>query len=214
MKKDRKNDNITILFMIILSLMIVRICDANRQKHFLSTKSYSVTESTSVQESIVEVKEDKIEKRIVVDDTTNLETYINNRYPKVPKKVAKKIAAKVVKYSEKHKVKLSVIVAIIEVESKFNSAASSGKGDEGLMQVRYSVWKKKFNIKRKKDLYDINKNIEIGVSILKYYLDRSHGNISLALHKYCGSNKSRYTSKVNKAMKRYNRWRVNEEETT
>jgi soluble lytic murein transglycosylase-like protein len=212
MKKDRKNDNITILFMIILSLMIVRICDANRQ--ILSTKSYSVTENTSVQKNIEEVKEDKIEKRIVVDDTINLETYINNRYPKVPKKVAKKIAAKVVKYSEKHKVKLPFIVAIIEVESKFNSMASSGKGDEGLMQVRYSVWKKKFNIKRKKDLYDINKNIEIGVSILKYYLDRSHGNISLALHKYCGSNKSRYTSKVNKAMKRYNRWRVNEEETT
>lgn len=208
MKKDRKNDNITILFMIILSLMIVRICDANRQ--ILSTKSYSVAESTPVQVSVEKVKEDKIEKRIVVDDTTNLETYINNRYPKVPTRAAKKIAAKVVKYSKKHKVKLSVIVAIIEVESKFNKSASSGKGDEGLMQVRYSVWKKKFKIKRKKDLYDINTNIDIGVSILKYYLNRSHGDISLALYKYSGANKSRYTSKVHRAMKRYTRWRSNE----
>lgn len=208
MKKDRKNDNITILFMIILSLMIVRICDANRQ--ILSTKSYSVTESTPVQVGVEKVKEDKIEKRIVVDDTTNLETYINNRYPKVPTRAAKKIAAKVVKYSKKHKVKLSVIVAIIEVESKFNKSASSGKGDEGLMQVRYSVWKKKFKIKRKKDLYDINTNIDIGVSILKYYLNRSHGDISLALYKYSGANKSRYTSKVHRAMKRFTRWRSNE----
>lgn len=208
MKKDRKNDNITILFMIILSLMIVRICDANRQ--ILSTKSYSVAESAPVQVSVEKVKEDKIEKRIVVDDTTNLETYINNRYPKVPTRAAKKIAAKVVKYSKKHKVKLSVIVAIIEVESKFNKSASSGKGDEGLMQVRYSVWKKKFKIKRKKDLYDINTNIDIGVSILKYYLNRSHGDISLALYKYSGANKSRYTSKVHRAMKRFTRWRSNE----
>lgn len=189
--------------------MIVRICDANRQ--ILSTKSYSVTESASVQKNIEEVKEDKIEKRIVVDDTANLETYINNRYPKVPTKVAKKIAAKVTKYTALYNVPLPVIVGIIEVESKFNKSASSGKGDEGLMQIRYSVWKKEFKIKKRRDLYDINTNLKVGIAIFDLMLHKSKGNLNRALGRYCGSSKGAYAKRVYVAVRRFERWQQKRE---
>lgn len=137
-----------------------------------------------------------------------IQSYIINKY-KINSAKAKTIAENTVKQCEKNGVPVKIAVAIMEVESRFKHSASSGKGDEGLMQVRYKVWKKKYRIKNRKDLHKIDRNIAIGVSILGYYLHRSAGNIEKALSRYSGGKSSKkrlYTKKILKRVREFTLW--------
>ena len=93
------------------------------------------------------------------------------------------------------KVHPELVLAIIEVESYFNHFAISRAGAQGLMQVM-PFWLKEIG-RPNDNLFDIRTNLRMGCTILKYYLDKSKGDLVEALQRYNGSLRSnRYSDKV------------------
>lgn len=78
-----------------------------------------------------------------------------------------------------------LVLALIQVESNFNQFAISGAGARGLMQVM-PFWLKAIG-KPHDSLFDVRTNLRYGCTILKYYLDKEHGNLVRALARYNGS---------------------------
>lgn len=88
-----------------------------------------------------------------------------------------------------------IVLAVIQIESHFNSYAVSSVGAQGMMQVM-PFWKKE--IGRKQDnLIDMRTNLKYGCTILRHYLDKAKGDWTEALARYNGSyGKTRYPRKV------------------
>jgi soluble lytic murein transglycosylase-like protein len=81
--------------------------------------------------------------------------------------------------------KPEVVLAVIEVESRFDRFAVSRVGAQGMMQVM-PFWKNE--IGRPDDNLTITPiNLRYGCTILKYYLDKENGNLRTALADYNGS---------------------------
>lgn len=78
-----------------------------------------------------------------------------------------------------------LVMAVIDVESRFNRWATSSAGAVGLMQVM-PFWPKQLGMNNSQ-LVEIPHNIRMGCTILKYYLDRERGDYSRALARYNGS---------------------------
>jgi soluble lytic murein transglycosylase-like protein len=88
-----------------------------------------------------------------------------------------------------------LVLAVIEVESYFDRFAISSAGAQGLMQVM-PFWLKEIG-RPGDNLFDIRTNLRMGCTILKYYLDKSKGDLVEALQRYNGSLRSnRYSDKV------------------
>ena len=78
-----------------------------------------------------------------------------------------------------------LVLALINVESKFDPYAVSRSGAVGLMQIM-PFWLKL--IGRPNDsLVHAPTNLRMGCTILKYYLDKSNGDIREALQRYNGA---------------------------
>ena len=95
-----------------------------------------------------------------------------------------------------------LVLAVIEVESNFSQYAISVAGARGLMQVM-PFWLKEIG-KPGDSLFRIQTNLRFGCTILKYYLQKEKGNLHAALKRYNGTRESRYSFKVDKALK--TRW--------
>ncbi len=99
-----------------------------------------------------------------------------------------------------------LVLAVIDIESRFDHYAISRAGAVGLMQIM-PFWLKELN-RSDDDLFDINTNLAMGTTILRFYLDKERGNISRALARYNGSlGSNRYPSKVLREYR--NKWQVN-----
>lgn len=97
-----------------------------------------------------------------------------------------------------------LVLAVIEVESRFDKFAISRAGARGLMQVM-PFWLKEIG-RPEDNLFDMKTNLRMGCTILKHYLDKERGNLTHALARYNGSLHSyKYTNKVFRALDR--RWR-------
>ena len=93
------------------------------------------------------------------------------------------------------KVHPELVLAVIEVESYFDHFAISSAGALGLMQVM-PFWLKEIG-RPNDNLFDIRTNLRMGCTILKFYLDKSKGDLVEALQRYNGSLRSnRYSDKV------------------
>jgi soluble lytic murein transglycosylase-like protein len=88
-----------------------------------------------------------------------------------------------------------LVLAVIDIESRFDRFAISRVGARGLMQVM-PFWLQE--LKRPEDnLFDITINLRMGCTILRYYLDKSNGDLRVALARYNGSmGKRKYPDKV------------------
>ena len=88
-----------------------------------------------------------------------------------------------------------MVLAVIDIESAFNAYAVSSAGAQGLMQVM-PFWLDE--IGRPGDrLIEIDTNLRMGCTILKYYYDMENGDWTRALARYNGSLGSRkYPEKV------------------
>lgn len=75
-----------------------------------------------------------------------------------------------------------LVAAVISVESGFNARATSSKGAMGLMQVMPGT-AAIYKVKRV-DLYDPQKNVDVGVQHLKTLHDRYSGDLRLVLAAY------------------------------
>ncbi|MGE0115251.1 MAG: transglycosylase SLT domain-containing protein [Steroidobacteraceae bacterium] len=78
-----------------------------------------------------------------------------------------------------------LVMAVIDVESRFNRWAISSAGAVGLMQVM-PFWPRQLGM-HNSQLVEIPHNIRMGCTILKYYLERERGDYSRALARYNGS---------------------------
>ena len=78
-----------------------------------------------------------------------------------------------------------LVLAVIDVESNFQRFAISRVGARGLMQIM-PFWLKEIG-QPKANLFNIRTNLRIGCTILKYYLDKEHGDLRKALARYNGS---------------------------
>ena len=96
-----------------------------------------------------------------------------------------------------------LVLAVIEVESRFDRYAISSAGAQGLMQVM-PFWLEE--LERPDDnLFDIATNLRFGCTILAYYLDMESGDLAPALARYNGSlGRFDYVNKVLEALNR--RW--------
>ena len=96
-----------------------------------------------------------------------------------------------------------LVLAVIEVESKFRKYAVSRAGARGMMQVM-PFWVKEIGAP-KDNLFQERTNLRYGCTILRHYLDRERGNLVSALGRYNGSLGQRdYSSRVLRALKE--RW--------
>jgi soluble lytic murein transglycosylase-like protein len=96
-----------------------------------------------------------------------------------------------------------LVLAVIDVESKFRKYAVSKAGARGLMQVM-PFWIEQIGGKGD-NLFAERTNLRYGCVILRHYLDRERGNISNALARYNGSlGQPQYPQRVLRAWK--DRW--------
>ncbi len=96
-----------------------------------------------------------------------------------------------------------LVLAVIEVESRFRKYAVSKSGARGLMQVM-PFWVREIGGPAD-NLFRERTNLRYGCTILRHYLDRERGNMSNALGRYNGSlGQADYPNRVLRAWKE--RW--------
>jgi soluble lytic murein transglycosylase-like protein len=96
-----------------------------------------------------------------------------------------------------------LLLAVIDIESKFRKYAVSSAGARGLMQVM-PFWVKEIG-EPGHNLFQERLNLRYGCTILRHYLDRERGNMANALARYNGSlGKDDYPARVLKALRE--RW--------
>lgn len=106
--------------------------------------------------------------------------------------------------ARKNKIDLELLMAVIFVESTYNSKAKSNVGAIGLMQVVPKWHLDKISPYGGVEvLYDIPINIEIGTEILMEYF-RKEGNLRSALHRYNGSLQDPSLKYSNRVIAKYN----------
>jgi soluble lytic murein transglycosylase-like protein len=78
-----------------------------------------------------------------------------------------------------------LVMAVIDVESRFDRWAVSHAGAVGLMQIM-PFWPRQLGMTNQ-ELVRIPQNVRMGCTILKFYLDRERGDYTRALARYNGS---------------------------
>lgn len=88
-----------------------------------------------------------------------------------------------------------LVLAVIEVESRFDEFAISVSGARGLMQIM-PFWLNEIGISDQ-NLFKIRTNLRMGCTILRYYMDMEPHDLGRALARYNGSlGKTIYPNKV------------------
>jgi soluble lytic murein transglycosylase-like protein len=116
---------------------------------------------------------------------------------------AKRILAAVYENSVQYDMEPELILSVIMVESEFNPRAYSSVGAIGLMQIMpvtgiYVGRSLGYSIKNEHDLYNIERNIKIGVVFLKECIERLGEHRGLGYY-YAGRHAqhyNRYTTKI------------------
>jgi soluble lytic murein transglycosylase-like protein len=93
-------------------------------------------------------------------------------------------------YCETHRQGVSMlppglVMAILDVESRFDRWAVSSAGAVGLMQVM-PFWPEQLGMRRY-ELTRVAANVSMGCAILRYYLDNEQRDVRRALERYNGS---------------------------
>lgn len=97
-----------------------------------------------------------------------------------------------------------LVMAVIDVESRFDRWAVSHAGAVGLMQIM-PFWPRELGMTNH-ELVRIPQNVRMGCTILKFYLDRERGDYTRALARYNGSvGRRNYSDLV--LTRLANRWR-------
>jgi soluble lytic murein transglycosylase-like protein len=78
-----------------------------------------------------------------------------------------------------------LVLAVIDVESRFDRWAVSNAGAVGLMQIM-PFWPERLGMRRYELVHDAP-NIRMGCAILRFYLQQEHNNYARALARYNGS---------------------------
>ncbi len=95
-----------------------------------------------------------------------------------------------------------LVMAIIDVESRFDRWAVSSAGAVGLMQIM-PFWPRQLGLPRHL-LVSVPENIRMGTAILRHYLQREQNNVPRALARYNGSVGRRWYADM--VINRWSRW--------
>lgn len=95
-----------------------------------------------------------------------------------------------------------LVLAIIDVESRFNRWAVSPAGAVGLMQVM-PFWPEELGMRRHQ-LVRVPDNIRMGTAIFRHYMKRERNDVAKALARYNGSVGRRWYSDM--VIQRWTRW--------
>ena len=88
-----------------------------------------------------------------------------------------------------------LVLAVIEVESRFDRFAISVSGARGLMQVM-PFWLEEIGISDT-NLFHVRTNLRMGCTILRYYMDMESNDLMRALARYNGTlGKQDYPNKI------------------
>jgi soluble lytic murein transglycosylase-like protein len=104
-----------------------------------------------------------------------------------------------------------LVLAVMEVESRFRKYAVSRAGARGYMQVM-PFWTELIG-EKDHNLFNLRTNLRYGCTILRHYLDIEKGNLSRALARYNGSlGQRKYPEQVRRALARH--WRYDPDQPT
>ena len=148
-------------------------------------------------------------KKAEIKRMQTLADYISKKYNK---KLFQTEEIIYISYVEGKKQNLSpiLLLSLIAVESGYNKNIYSKAGAVGLTQVIPFYHKDKITNLQKNNLsiISIKGNIKLGTTILKEYINLSHGNVKLALQKYNGAandKKQKYSKKILKSFDELNK---------
>ncbi len=87
--------------------------------------------------------------------------------------------------AKRAELKPDLVLAVIQIESRFDRFAVSRAGAQGLMQVM-PFWKNELG-HTEDNLTDVVTNLRYGCQILRFYMKKENGNMMQALARYNGS---------------------------
>ena len=145
--------------------------------------------------------EDKYEAQVwLLDYSTRLERYMPDPAQRL------EFLRMVHSEAKRAKLKPEWLLSVIHVESRFDRFAVSKVGALGYMQIM-PFWLEELGQKGS-NLFQAQVNLRMGSTILRFYIDKEHGNLFNALARYNGSyGRSDYPNKVLDALSR--RWFAN-----
>lgn len=176
----------------------------------LPTSGFAATTEQLTPQALLQIKR-TIQAADSFDDKFAAEVWLvgmNNRLKKFIPQSEKRLALLRMIHANATRAQLSpqLVLAIIEVESRFNTYAISSAGAQGLMQVM-PFWKKSIG-ETHDNLTNAETNLRYGCNILSHYLKIEKGNMTKALARYNGSKgQTWYPERVLLAWERH--WFVN-----
>ena len=180
-----------IALIIILNLFVLNNSFANEKKS--PEKQQSNSELRLLLQNAIKDSnsfEDRFDAEVWLLDMSNR---LSKKIPDPEKRL--KLLRQIHLEATRAKLHPELVLAVIDVESNFDRFAISKAGAQGLMQVM-PFWLKEIGQPRD-SLFNVNTNLRMGCTILKYYLKKEKGDLTRALARYNGSLGSyRYTNKV------------------
>ena len=171
---------------LLASFFVLILSSTFLATHSYATNSQDNTDQTELREFLIStIKdadsfEDRFEAEVwLVDMSGRLEYFIKD--PKQRLDLLRSIHRE----ATKAELKPDLVLALIQIESRFDNYAISRAGAQGLMQVM-PFWKKEIG-RPDDNLTDINTNLSYGCRILQFYLKKEKGNWMTALARYNGS---------------------------
>ena len=140
--------------------------------------------------------EDRFDAQVwLLDMSRRLEKFVDNAQVRI------NLLKQVHYEATRVEIEPELVLAVIEVESRFDEFAISVSGARGLMQVM-PFWLEEIGISDK-NLFKIRTNLRMGCTILRYYIDMEPNDLGRALARYNGSlGKTVYPNKVISALRK------------
>lgn len=137
----------------------------------------------------------------LMDYRTRLASHTRTRLPQDSERV--QLLKQIHYEARRANIEPELVLAVIDVESRFNPWAISNVGAQGLMQIM-PFWLREIG-RPNDNLFDIRTNLRMGCTILSYYLKMEKGDLPRALARYNGSVGSwKYPDLIFTALR--NRW--------
>lgn len=161
-----------ILLGIGLQLSTLSAASTERDAELVNALRHAVNETSSFL--------DQYEAQVWLADMSNR---LKRRVPDTERRM--KLLSMIHQEATRADLPPELVLAVIEVESNFDTWAISHAGAQGLMQVM-PFWLKEIG-RPGDNLFRPATNLRMGCTILKHYLDKEKGNLIRALGRYNGS---------------------------
>jgi hypothetical protein len=171
---DKKTISVSLFGLFAINaLLVLSVWILLTQNNEFSEQIFPLEKSAAVHTTSREIVESE-EKNLLLFQAKMM----NGKYP-LYTQVVKTVFAK----SQEHGIDPRLLMSIVETESSCNPYAVSSAGAYGLMQINYSIWKDELAIDIQK-IFNMDYNMDLGISILKHYLHLSQNDLHKALHYY------------------------------